>query len=421
MPISIPRPGTSKAGVASVAPNLGPSDVRLCAYHSLDELQILRPAWDLLLSEYPPATTFSTWEWLSCWWQCFGGNRQLLVLALFDQSSLVGLAPFSISTESTGWTSLRVLRLMGDGSGDSDNLDLIVRPGFEMRFAELILGELTQRRRLWDVCQLNSLPPNTLVGERLRQLLSSSPWVCFEYRSKSSAVHLGDSWDTYSQLLSSEDRKNLVRYARRMQTRYGTKIYRCTDPDQVPCYLDALFRLHQERWQHSGQTGSFSLPERREFYSLLSRCLLHRGWLELWVLELDGTIAAVQFAFRYGARVFQLQEGYDPKRASDRVGFVLRGEVLKQLISEKVQVYDFLGGQDPYKARWGAREGHYLHLHFAPRFGRGAVWLQYVNTASRSKEWLRDRVPASAWKLLHKANQTLRRTTAMRSQPPHPD
>src|SRR5438270_5448446 len=53
------------------------------SYRTLEELQNLQPAWEELLSSYPLATTFSTWEWLSAWWHAFGKGRELLVLAFF--------------------------------------------------------------------------------------------------------------------------------------------------------------------------------------------------------------------------------------------------------------------------------------------------------------------------------------------------
>ena len=389
-------------------------DLILHAYSSLDELGALRPAWDDLLAQYSLATTFSTWEWLSCWWRSFGRDRQLLVLALFDSRSLVGLAPLSISTEPMGWLSLKVLRLMGDGSGDSDNLDLPVRPGFEGAFAEAVFQYLRQRKKLWDVCLLNTLPPGSLVATCLTDILASSSWPCFEYSSRSSAVALPESWGLYTESLSSEDRKNLTRYTRRLQARYTTRIFRCTKPDELPGCLDALFRLHQGRWQSTGEAGSFSSAERREFYNQLSRCLLARGWLQLWALETDGEIAAVQFAFRHGEKVFQLQEGYDHTRTSDRLGYVLRGEVLKQLIAENVRTYDFLGGEDLYKARWGAHEGCYRNLHFAPSLAAGELLLRLADGKSKGKEWLRQKLPQSAWITLRNAHSAVRRRPGSR-------
>jgi CelD/BcsL family acetyltransferase involved in cellulose biosynthesis len=317
---------------------------------------------------------------------------------------MVGLAPLSISAERLGWFRFRVLRLMGDGSNDSDNLDVPVLPGYERAFSENVLTYLRQHEREWDICQLNTLPLASPTVSCLIELLRSSSWTFWERLSDTSAVDLPDSWDSYSQILLSEDRKNLVRYTRRLQTRHSLRIYRCSDASHLPACLDALFRLHQGRWQNVGQSGTFSSSERREFYAQLSLNLLARGWLELWVLELEGEIAAVQFAFRYRDRVFQLQEGYDHRRSSDRLGFVLRGYVLKQLIEENVRTYDFLGGGDPYKKRWGARESHYLQLEFSPRFGRGSAWLHLVHRADGGKEWLRRTLPASAWSVLHNAN-----------------
>src|SRR5262249_19655982 len=151
--------------------------------------------------------------------------------------------------------------------------------------------------------------------------------------------------------LSSEDRTNVGRYRRRLHARHRVTISRCTREDQIASYLGALFILHQGRWQNSGQAGSFAYEDRRRFYHDLSASLLARGWLELWSLKLQEQICAVQFGFRYGDRAYQLQEGYDHTRRSDRVGLVLRSEVLKQLISENIKVYDFLGGTDRYKAR----------------------------------------------------------------------
>lgn len=385
-------------------------ELSLRTYDTLTQLEALRPAWEELLSNYPLATTFSTWEWLSSWWNCFGKNRRLLVLAMFDSDRLVGLAPLSISTERLGWFWFRVLRLMGDGSNDSDNLDLPALPGYERVFAQSVLTFLRLHRREWDICKLDTLPPTSPGVSCLVELLGSSSWTFSKRLSDTSAVALPDSWALYSQILLSEDRKNLARYTRRLHTRNSVRIYRCSDASYLPVCLDALFRLHQGRWRNVGQSGTFSSPERRDFYVQLSRTLLARGWLELWILELDREIAAVQFAFRYRDRVFQLQEGYDHRRSSDRLGFVLRGHVLKHLIEENVRTYDFLGGEDPHKKRWGARESHYLQLEFSPRFGLGSAWLQSARSAVRIKEQLRQTLPASAWSVLHKANLFLRRS-----------
>ena len=387
-----------------------PRNLTLHAIRSFQELLDLSAQWNDLLTAYPPATTFSTPEWLMSWWQSFGQHSNFLVLALFDSDSrLVGLAPLSLSKERFGLASFRILRLLGDGSGDSDNLDMPVKPGYEREFAESIFQFLGREKRTWDICSLNTMPADSPMPNLIAEFCKSQGWLLFQDKRVCSFIRLPESWEKYLQQLSSEDRNNLERYTRRLQKRYATRIYRCTREDELSACLEALYRLHQLRWEKAGEPGSFASQERREFYRLLSRRLLESGQLEFWILELDGVIRAAQFAFRFRNRVFQLQEGYDPDFFSDRVGFVLRGEVLKQLVSEKITVYDFLGGADAHKARWGAEVGHYVDLHFAPRFKRGGAWLWALNSAEKNKERLRSNLPAGIWNLLHKANLARRR------------
>lgn len=385
---------------------------QLRVYGSLEDLQTLVPAWAELLSSYALSTTFSTWEWLSSWWRAFGGNQQLLVIALFDSGSrLLGLAPLSIATKRMpGGLPLRELRLMGDGSGDSDNLDMPVRPGFEDQFFGAIIECLAIEKRMWDICRLNTLRPDSPAAIKLPNVLMQRGWHVFRYERPASAISLPDTWEAYHQQLSSEDRKNLDRYGRRLTKHFAWRIYRCQEQSQLPVCLEALFRLHQARWLTRGEQGSFASEARRRFYYDLSYELLAHGWLELWVLEIDGTIEAVQYGFRYGNTVFQLQEGFDPARSPDRVGFILRGQVMRNLIMEGVRRYDFLAGEPGYKAHWLAQLGKYVNLHFARPFSLGGTCLRALDDAKRGKEWLRVHVPTEVWEVLHRINAGVRRT-----------
>jgi CelD/BcsL family acetyltransferase involved in cellulose biosynthesis len=380
-------------------------------YRSLDELQSIEAGWKELLANYPLATTFSTPEWLLSWWRSFGRDQELLVAGFFSDSRLVALAPFSLTPFRVANTiPLRQLRLMGDGSKDSDNLDLPVIPGFENRFAASLLHFLESQRNHWGFGELNTLPPQSPGAKALQELLARKKWVAIEKQRPASVITLPATWEEYLQRRSSEDQKNLTRYARRLEKRYAVQIYRCSAENQLPKCLEALFEHHQARWEAAGERGSFGSHERREFYYELSRSLLPRGGLDLWVLELNGVVVAAQFGFRYGRQVFQLQEGNNPAHNSDRVGFVLRGHVMKQLIADGIQTYDFLGGDLGYKARWGAQAGHYLDLSFARPSSSGAAYLRGRHFAGQSKSWLRRNLPAQAWEILHKINVGIRHT-----------
>ncbi|MGD0508494.1 MAG: GNAT family N-acetyltransferase [Terriglobales bacterium] len=379
-------------------------------YDTLDALSTLQSAWEQLLSEFPTATTFSTPDWLLPWWRAFGTVQQLKVIAFFDSTQrLVALAPLSVTTHRvTSGLKLKLLRLMGDGSQDSDNLDLPVLPGYESAFVDALLDLMARGDIDWDLCQLNTLPNNSPAAATLMSRLDQRGWRYFTFDRPWLVINLPPSWEDYVSQLTSENRNNLTRYTRRLHRRYQVHIYKCTEEGDLTRCLDDLFRLHQKRWQLRGESGTFASAERRAFYYDLSRALLAHQCLEFWLLSLDGKTVAAQFCFRYRKAVFLLQEGFDPDHAADRVGFILRGHVLEQLITAGIERYDFLFGQSPGKDTWVPQLQHYRDIHFAKPFGRGSLYLRLTNAVGDGKKWLRAHLPERAWAVLHGLNSRLR-------------
>lgn len=383
-------------------------------YRSLDELETLRAKWEDLLESYPLATTFCTPEWLIPWWRSYGRNlgkdQELLVAGFFDEASrLVGLAPLSIARARVAPAfSLRLLRLVGDGSHDSDNLDLPVRPGFEASFAESLLHFLNNQRSLWDFCELNTMPPQSPGANAVQQLLVRKKWTVAQNDRPASAIALPATWEEYLKQLSSKERGKIGLRSRRLEKKYEVRIRKCVEESELGSLLQTLYTLHGRHWGLRGLPGTLHSPARRQFYGELAPLLLRGNRLDLWVLEVNGTVVAAQFGLRHGTTVFSLQEGFDPDYSADSVGYVLRSQVLKQLIADGILRYDFLGGADESKLRWGAEPGKYLDLRFARPFSLGAAYLRAEQSAAKSKSWLRRNLPETAWQILHKTNLAIR-------------
>jgi CelD/BcsL family acetyltransferase involved in cellulose biosynthesis len=379
-------------------------NLTISVHESLESLDHLRPEWNALLSEYPHSTIFSTYEWLVPWWRAFGGKDRLLVLTFRDASSaLVGLAPLALTTQRAFPVRLRLLRLMGDGSHDSDNLDLLVRSGWEMALSQGLLDWMQENAGLWDVCELNTLPSQSAVGAKLLPDLVRRKWKCFTSTRPQTVVELAESWESYLKGISSKERGKIGLRTRHLEKKYEVRLRKCAAEDEIDSLLQALYELHSKHWELRGLPGTLHSPARRQFYQELARHLLACRRLEFWVLELKGKIVAAQFGLRHGTTVFSLQEGFDPNYAADSVGYVLRSQVLKHLIADGVRRYDFLGGTDESKMRWGAEVNSYLNLHFARPLSRGGVHLALKNKNDQSKDWLRNHLPAGVWEGLKSA------------------
>jgi hypothetical protein len=73
-----------------------------------------------------------------------------------------------------------------------------------------------------------------------------------------------------------------------------------------------------------------------------------------------------------------------------------------------VRRYDFLGGEDPSKDRWGAKVGNYVDIHFARPYTRGSVYLGFDQAARSAKVWLRSNLPTPALGALRRASHIVR-------------
>ena len=369
-----------------------PARVTIRAYEDLPGLATILPAWEDLLAACPAASIFSTWEWLASWWEAFGGPSRLHVLAFWSGTGqLEALAPLAIGTESTALGArLSILSLMGDGSGDSDNLGFLVRPSFEAEFAEHLFDYLDRQSASWDIARFNTVDPDAGWARHAREVLARRRWSSVMLTRPWCVVPLPETWDDYLRTLSGKERRKIRTRIRRLERRYDVSFHRCGDERELPGFLDSLFALHARRWQQRGVTGSFGSEPRRSFYRIMGERFLHRGWLDLSQLRLNGAPAAVQFSFRYRNVEYSLQEGYDPEYSRDAVGYVLRAVNIRRLISEGVRSYDFLAGRDASKQRWGAEVRHYIDWHFARRPSLGAIRLSATRTTLRARRWLRE-------------------------------
>ena len=382
--------------------------VRTATYSSWSSLAEVMPGWERILHENPSLSIFSTPEWLGSWWAAFGANRHLVVLAFSDWAGeLIGLAPlYWESLKHPLFGRARQLRLVGDGSGDSDNLDLIVRPGEENRCASALIEWIGQQRN-GGICALSTVPENSVVAKLLVDRIEAARWPFRITTTPNSAVPLASTWESYIEGLSPKFRRLITRARKKLDSQYHVRFRRSESVHDIPHMLETLYCLHQKRWNSVHQPGSFTSVERRKLYARMAKAFFEKGWLELWCLELDGRAVAAQMSFCYRDHAYGLQEGFDPAFFNHHVGYVLRAAMFEHFIRSGVHVYDFLGGFNAQKQRWGAERGAYTNLQFATPWSIASCCLALDKGAAAGKEWLRHHLPLSAWNVLHRVKISL--------------
>src|SRR4028119_1303814 len=104
-------------------------------------LESLRSDWKQLFAA-TECSPFLSWEWLSTWYKCFGGNRDLFVLKAYRQNQLIGLLPLCLQEKRVLGLKLKRLAFIGEAQGGADYLDLIAKPEDKIEILSAILDFL---------------------------------------------------------------------------------------------------------------------------------------------------------------------------------------------------------------------------------------------------------------------------------------
>jgi CelD/BcsL family acetyltransferase involved in cellulose biosynthesis len=381
------------------------SGLKLEKFDDWSALEQLSSQWNELVSASLSNDFFLTWEWLSCWWKAYGDAKELFVLVCSDdEGKIIGIAPL-YRAELKAFFSFRTLRLIGDGTEDADNFDFIIQAGYERACIATFLDWLAANGSEWDQLELNSVPSESKPVQELQVQLAERGWQDNKSLTPRCVISLPASWDEYLEKISNERRRNWKRKLKRAQDRFEITLLQCGTQDEIEQGLHSLFQLHQNTWRARGKAGKFAVAQRRILYCSLAEQAFKNGQLYLWVLKLDGAPVAVLFALAYGKKSYGMQQGFDPDYVEYGVGTLAQMSLLKDLIERGYRYYDFLGGRDAYKLHFGAEQKTHLRLRCARPRSRFALLLAAENSASRGKEWLRQRLPAASWQMLKQAKR----------------
>ncbi len=320
---------------------------------TFDRLRAIRPAWERLWRRALDATPFSSPAWLIPWCEHLATTAPWS-LAAWRNGELAALAPTFVYRDAGG----RVLGLLGGGV--SDYQDLLAE---DDAAAEAVVHHLAARSDRFDVADLRALP-------RWSRLRRAATWSRVRPRITSDAtVRVLRLPATFEALAPSASRGLLrdVQYQRRRLARSeGLDVRRVSNDEALRRELDVLFRLHTARWAARGAPGAFASPAVRRFHEAAAPALLEGGLLRLLTLRASDEPIAASCGLHAHGRSFLYLFGIDPGHARRSPGSLVIAQAVEDAIAERSISFDFLRGDEPYKARWGAASRVTLRVQLRP-------------------------------------------------------
>jgi CelD/BcsL family acetyltransferase involved in cellulose biosynthesis len=325
--------------------------VRIEEINSLSGFLALGHTWNSILEKSKEKDVFSTWEWLSRWWEYLGNNRQLKVLLALEKDEIVGIAPLMTSKfRLAGLGSIRRIEFIG--SPDSDYCNFILVRNEEVCLTAF-LSYLTQQSD-WDWVRLGSVREGSLCARLASTILSTEgSKLDFTVDSLCPYIELPNSIEDFSRKVGRNLRQSSRRTMRRLQERYVVGARTHTDFESIEEAMKMFFGLHEKRWKFEGKSGVFACSALRDFHTAIAKDFDRRGWFLLYFLTADGLPVASNYLFDYEQKRYHYQSGFDPEfPRMYSVGTLCTMQTVELAILKGFREYDFLRGAESYKFHW---------------------------------------------------------------------
>lgn len=311
----------------------------------------LEEAWDELVRD-SDCTIFQTYEWQRTWWKYFNDNRELHCVLFKDNSRLVAIAPMFVdSIRIFGLYTVKVLKFIT--GEDSDYIDLVIADGYRERVIRAFVDYLYSSSAAWDVFEMREVSERFPTLKLLPLYLERRGFKVFMYRGNvCPQVALPRTWEEFLTHLGGNLRYQLKKKMERLTHRFPIEVEITTNDERsVENALREFADIHGRRWESLGYKNAFKNDRFFRFHVDASQQFAKRGWLRIFFLKVDGQRVAVNFDFNFRRRIyFYHGNAHGPDEIMKfSPGFLLRCAAIREGITEGMNVYDMLRGNESYK------------------------------------------------------------------------
>ncbi len=305
------------------------------------------------LSRSTHLSPFLSWEWMSTWFDHFGGCRTAFLLKAYRDNKVIGILPMFHSDLKPIRANRKRLALMGEGPGGADHLDLICDPGdFDDAFF-WIMSFLLNRRE-FDSINFDSLAGGSQAIGLLKRISHSKGCELERFAIQPAGfcpqIDLSTGWE--SVLNNGKRAANFKRRLKKIEKRPDFEFRTVVGPEGAGAAFERFLRLHQRRWEQSGGSELTGHPKLEDFQRALVPRMAQAGLVRFDEIWLDGECRSSVYGFDDGRTFYYYNSGYDLDYADLSVGLVLIGLSIKSAVERGNKVYDFLRGDETYKFDW---------------------------------------------------------------------
>ena len=330
-------------------------DYKISIIRDVHEFEKLRDSWsELVENSETTKSVFQTFGWNFQWWNTYGSNKSLLIILIFDRNKLIGIMPlFRERFKLVKFLCINYIRFIGHSS--SDYHDFIIRKNRVPIVMKLFDIFFRYSKIKYSSIELDEIPSTSpTIGYLQRFNDSYSKNFKIETSSICPQLPIPDNFENYNISLSRKSRKNLRRELRELKSKF--KINLLVSQSEASDDIEKFIKLSNKSWSDKLTKGPFGSSYFRKFHWSLCQDKHFSKNIQFFKLYLDEELVSMLYTFNYKSSVFYYQIGYNPDFKKFSIGRMIIYLSIKHCIEAKINVFDFLRGQEEYKYRFGVSE-----------------------------------------------------------------
>ncbi|MCB9802374.1 MAG: GNAT family N-acetyltransferase [Pseudomonadales bacterium] len=312
----------------------------------------LHREWNELLLNTWYSTIFQTPEFYTAWWDVYGKGNALYIISVWDETTLVGLAPLYQNEEGA-------LNFLGDRD-ITDYQDIIAHHNYQEAVFDAVFSYLAEHHKgvALNLFSLLEHAPLLTYLEKSSLNWSATPQPAFSekesqsYHQVYSSIKLPNTWEKYLESLERKQRHEVRRKYKKLRQNLEHSFEVITATQDNPQAVAEFITLHK-----------LSAPYKAEFWDAEKTALFQKllqtageaGYLKLFFLKVEGQPVASMLIFDVRSEYQLYNSGYNSQLYREySTGQVLTSYTIRHAIEQGKRSYSFLRGNEEYKFRLGA-------------------------------------------------------------------
>jgi len=314
------------------------------------EFKDYKDRWDDLLSSSHADNIFLTYEWIDACIRHFFNEEKLLILNVYNDGRLIGIAPLMIKRHK--YFGLPVKSVCFIGTSISDRMDFIIK-GERENILGLIVDYLVGIKSEWDFIDLEEIPDHAGAIQAMQRHLAKKRIINMPGPAKKSFyITMDKAKGSVRQDFSKKFRRKLTKVNNKwhgLNLSFERYAGGGISGDMVFSELNAI---ENRSWKGDEHSGIFSNPASLGFHREIFSKFSNNGYLDLSILNLDSRPIAYIYNYLYGKRFYNYSIAFDKRYSKLSPGTLLMLWALADSSSRDIEEFDFARGEGDWKARF---------------------------------------------------------------------